>query len=475
MDEAWPAGLAAPDGGWDAVVVGAGPAGLAAATLLARHGASTLLLDEQPEPGGQIYRGVERASRRPEAGLLGKDYFHGVGLIRAFRESGAAYLPETGVWNITRDLRLHASRKGQSRELRARALVLAVGAIERPVPLPGWTLPGVMTAGAVQILLKSAMLRADVPLVIAGSGPLFYLLAMQCHLAGAPIAGLLDTSDRKNLWPALKHLPRALGGRGPSYLLKGLRLKVGLRRAGIPVFKGMRDIELHGRDKVEAVSFVARGARHRLPAGIVALHEGVIPHQNAARLLGCGQDWDPLQNAFRPATDKWGRTGDPAIFMAGDAAGIVGARGAEHQGRIAALGVLQDLGRLDGAQAAVLAETERRELRAHAAVRPFLDRLYPPSRQVLRPADAVVACRCEEVTAGAIRELAERGYGANQIKAELRCGMGPCQGRLCGPTVTAILSAARDTAPAAGDYYAIRPPLKPLSMSELASLPPGQG
>ena len=458
------------DGIWDAIVVGSGPAGMAAATTLARHDARVLVLDEQPEPGGQIYRGIERALERPKAGFLGEDYFHGAEVVRAFRASGADYLPETSVWHIGSGAAVHASRHGQSRRLDARMLVLAVGAMERPAPVPGWTLPGVMGAGAVQILLKSSMLRPSQPVVLAGSGPLFYLVAVQCLEAGAPIAALLDTARPGRLATAMRHLPSALAGEGPSYLSKGLRLKAVLRRSGVPAYTGVSGISVLGADRVEAIAFSAAGRRHRVEAGLVALHEGVIPRQNATRMLGCTHVWDSRQHAFRAEVDDWGETSERGVVVAGDAAGIVGARGAEHQGAIAALGVLHRLGRIDRDRRDALARAHRRALRSHLGIRPFLDALYPPSSQVLEPDGGTVVCRCEEVLCADIRELAARGYGINQIKAELRCGMGPCQGRLCGPTVAGIVASGQARAPDGGDYYGIRPPLKPVTLAELAAL-----
>lgn len=456
---------------WDVVVVGAGPAGLAAATLLAEQKASVLLVDEQPEPGGQIYRGIERLQAgSAKAHILGEDYVYGADLVRRFRASAASYRPETSLWHVTPKLELFVSRGGVAETLQASQLILATGAMERAVPVAGWTLPGVVTAGALQILLKNSGLVADQPVILAGSGPLFYLLATQCLAAGVPIAALLDTAKTGHIFGAIGALPRALTGAGPGYLSKGAKLMLGLRQSGVPTYRGVEDLQILGEDRVSDVQFRSGNRTHRLKAGIVALHEGVIPMVNATRMLGCEHSWDDRQQAFHPVTDTWGATSHAGIRVAGDAAGIVGARGAEHQGRLAAISALHDLGRIDSARRDQLASAEMRALEAHMTVRPLLDRLYPPRAEIKTPGDDIVVCRCENVTAGAVRQLATQGLGPNQMKAALRCGMGPCQGRLCGNTVAQIIADTRGTAPRPSDYYNIRAPLKPVSIGEISTL-----
>ena len=461
---------------WDAIVVGTGPAGMAAAAQLAEHGTNVLAIDEQPEPGGQIYRGVERTTRNGTlAALLGADYLHGLGLVRSFRASAAVYWPQTGFWHAARNAEtgfytVYVSRGGASLALTTKALILATGAMERPVPLPGWTLPGVMTVGAVQILLKSSAIRPTAPIVLAGSGPLFYLLAQQCLAVGTPITALLDTSQTRNLIRALPALPRALTGKGAGYFFKGLRMKSALRRAGVPIHRGVTDIAITGTDRVEAIHFSAAGKNHTLPATLVALHEGVIPGQNVTRLLECAHSWDLRQTAFQPVTDPWGASSLPGLMVAGDAGGIVGARAAEHQGRVAALETLHRLGRINTEERDRLADHDQTLLHAHVTIRPFLDRLYPPPMAISVPQGCVVVCRCEDVLASEIHDEARKGKGPNQIKTTLRCGMGPCQGRLCGPTVSQIVMSIRGSLPQPEDYYSIRPPLKPVAVGELARL-----
>ena len=194
---------------YDMVIIGAGPGGLAAAVTADKLGLSTLLVDEQPEPGGQVYRSIER-SRPENAQVLGKDYFAGKPLVKAFRASGTTYLPNNSVWNIDNSFNVDLLAENGSKRVRGRQLLFSIGALERPVPIPNWTLPGVMGAAAADILFKSSDMVPQGPVILAGSGPLLLLAA--CHLVdnGVEIAAMVETAGGRDYFKALTYLPGAL-------------------------------------------------------------------------------------------------------------------------------------------------------------------------------------------------------------------------------------------------------------------------
>ncbi len=451
---------------FDIAILGAGPAGMAAAARATQLGASVVVLDEQPNPGGQIYRNVDQASAAQHH-ILGADYSHGRVLTQGLRDSGAVHCAGATVWDVTRDGVVTYSLNGQPEQIRARHLILATGATERPMPLPGWTLPGVMTAGAAQILLKSGGLVARDPVLI-GCGPLLYLLAAQMIAAGRKPRALIETQSRSDMWAARGDLPGAL--RGWRYLAEGAGLLTRIRAARVPRFAAAQDIALEGQDVLSRVRFTSQGKTHMIETDIALLHHGVVPNTQISRALRLDHAYDPVQRCFMPRVDALCASSDPAISIAGDGAGIGGAKVAAISGEVAAFAAACRLGLITpqarNAGVAPLQRKRRHELQA----RPFLDRAYPPAAQSLTPADATIICRCEEVTAGDIRRFAQLGCkGPNQAKAFGRAGMGPCQGRFCGLTVTEIL--ARETGQGQQETGAlrIRAPLKPVTLGELAA------
>jgi NADPH-dependent 2,4-dienoyl-CoA reductase/sulfur reductase-like enzyme len=460
----------------DIAVIGAGPAGMAAAEEASAYGLRVVLLDEQAEPGGQIYRNISSngANESPLNDILGPDYWRGSTLARQFVmacEYGRIdYRADAAVWQVDPDRTVHLSRSGAVEEIRPRRLIIATGAMERPVPVPGWTLPGVMGAGAAQIMLKAAHAVPDGPVVLAGAGPLLLLVAQQLADAGAAVAAVLETTRPADYLAALPTLPGAL--RAHAQLRKGLAMRRALRKARVPVFSGVRRLGAVGGDRVEAVRFEHRGSAREIAANILLLHQGVVPNVQITRQLGCGHAWDEAQRCWRPVLDDWYGTTLDGIAVAGDGGGIAGAEAAALAGRIAALEAVHRLGKLTAEERSVKAAPHRRELARHLAIRPLLDALFRPGAEILAPPDAVtVVCRCEEVTAGAIREAVALGAtGPNQMKAYLRCGMGPCQGRLCGLTVAEIIAAERGKTMEETGYYRIRPPIKPVTLGELAGI-----
>ena len=449
---------------YDVAIIGAGPAGLGAAATCAEAGLTTVLFDEQASVGGQIYRGITETPLT-DRHVLGPSYWKGEALVAAFLSSGARYVPGATVWSVSRNREIGVSFGGGSQIVSARRVIVCTGALERPFPMPGWTLPGVMTAGAAQILLKTSGIAANGRVVLAGCGPLLWLLAWQYLNAGAKIDALLDTTAVDDRMRALPHaLPFLFSG----YLGEGLKLLRRVKRE-LRVVSGVTEMRAIGSAKVEAVAYRRGGDEQRLETDTLLVHQGVVPNVNLAMAIGVEHRWDDAQLCWNPVLDRDGTSAVEGIALAGDGAGIAGAEAAQWRGVIAGIAAARAL----GVQSSARDESEaRRELARALRGREFLDAYYRPAPALRQPVGDTIVCRCEEVTAQQIADTVALGCpGPNQMKIFLRCGMGPCQGRLCGLTVTELIAKGRGVSPQEVGYYRLRPPVKPITVGELAALP----
>jgi NADPH-dependent 2,4-dienoyl-CoA reductase/sulfur reductase-like enzyme len=455
---------------YELLVVGAGPAGLAASADAARLGIDVALVDEQKAPGGQIYRNASESADRAQV-YLGKDYLRGKRLVDEFLQSRATYINNASVWYLDDRLETGILVDGASHFISADRLLLASGAQERPMPLPGWQLPGVMTAGAGQILLKSAAMVPTGRLVLAGGGPLLLLIAWQYLQAGVEIEAIIDTTPGAGLLATLPRFARALPAL--DYLLKGLSFILAIKKAGVPVYKAIDTLRAEGRESIESVSFSTVRGKRRVEVSIetdtLLLHQGVIANIRLPLAAGCEVEWDAQQQGWKATRDIWGQSSANQVFVAGDCAGIVGARAGELQGRLGALEIAYQLHRIDLRQRNRAAQGIQKSLKRHLSIRPLLDALYAPSKAYQLPHDETLVCRCEEVYAGQIRQAIRMGcIGPNQVKAFTRCGMGPCQGCLCGSTVAALVADETGATMEQVGYFRVRPPFKPITLGELA-------
>lgn len=449
-------------------IIGAGPAGMAAAIRLTQAGIRPVVFDMGNAPGGQIYRQLDV----PVIGetLSGTDYYRGRDLLGDFSRADIDYRPRSQVWwgqcesdGVSLGV---VDAAGVSR-WHVKRMLLATGSMERSWPFPGWQLPGSMQAGAAQILFKEGGLVPEASPVLAGSGPLLYLLAWQYCRAGCAPQRILDTTPASRYRLPLRYLRGAWQGR--HYLVKGARMMLALKRAGVPIHHGVEALEATGKHRVERVHYYWRGHWHHQDTSLVLTHFGVVPEPQLGRAIGIPYDWHEGQQCFLPErnTSLQART---RVWVAGDGGGIGGALNAEREGRLAALSMLtmptNDVADL---------KRERRRLEQRRAtdlaVRPLLEAMFRlPSHWLSEQPDTTLVCRCECVSLGELRRAIEQGAaGPNQLKAFTRCGMGPCQGRECGESVTRLLSTVQALPPQEIGYYQVRPPVQALSLGELAA------
>ncbi len=445
----------------DLLIVGGGPAGISAAIEAVDRGLSVLLLDENAAPGGRIWPALEAR------GASDADDRAALGLIGQFRTCGAEARFRATVWAIEPDGQVFWSVDGMAQSASPRHILLATGTTERPMPIPGWTLPGVMTVGAAQIALKTGGLVPQGATWIAGQGPLLLLYAVQALRAGGDIAGIIDLSAGR--WPRTGDLLAALPA--ASDLAKGVLWRRAIAKAGVPWLRADA-LRVEGRDGVERIVIVANGQERTEAADTLLLHDGVIPSVQLTRALGCSHAWSAAQRCWHPVTDAWGLSSIPGISIAGDGAGTGGAWAATLSGRLAALGVAFGLGRIDASARDAAAARLRARRRRYLAMRPLLDSLYSARAAVLE--DETIVCRCEEVTAGDIRQAVQCGcLGMNQLKAYTRCGMGPCQGRTCASIAAAVIAEARGLPVQEIEPLRTRFPTTPLRLGALVALSDG--
>ncbi|WP_432240513.1 FAD-dependent oxidoreductase [Herbaspirillum robiniae] len=427
------------------VIVGAGPAGVRAAQTLVAHGLRPVLLDEAPRAGGQIYRQPPPGFRRSKKTLYGFESGRAQALHGAFHalREQLDYRAQTLVWNAQPGLLdLMDNNTHIAASLPWDDLIVATGATDRVLPFPGWTTPGVYTLGGAQVALKFQGCAIGGEVVLAGSGPLLYLVAYQYAKAGARVAAVLDSSS---LGDRIAALPAMLGQ--PALLAKGMFYLAWLKLHRVPVHTHARVLRAEGEARVEALVWRrenmhrggAPGPQRRIACDAVGFGYALRSETQLADLLGCRFGFDAMQRAHLPVRDQAGRSSVPGVYLAGDGAGIMGADAAELAGERAALALLQDRGvAVDGARA----EAIERQLARIAAFRLGLERAFPfPLRWAAGAPDELVVCRCENIRAGELR-AAVRDCGAaemNRLKALTRVGMGRCQGRMCGAAAAEIL------------------------------------
>ena len=378
----------------DVLIIGAGPAGLIASQYLADLGLDVCVVDERTAAGGQYYKPLAVADN---SGVPDSQFRDGARLEARARAAGATLLLETSVWSASLIDGFGLYRNGHIEIVRPRRVLLATGASERPCPVPGWTLPGVMTTGGLQSLVRAQRLLPGQRIVIAGSGPLNLQLACEIlRLGGQPVA-IIDRAPAPG--PASLLPLIAMLRSDSSATLSGLAMLVRLLWNKVPVHWGQTVAGITGMDRVTGILVDGPNRRREIPADIVALNVGFVPQLDLARQLGCEERIERDVPALQ--TDQNGRTSIASVFAIGDGAGIGGARVALAMGEIAAGAIARDLGKAPRPST----RPGPRLARAQAFQKALWTLFDPDPFDVRTLANETIVCRCEEVSAGAVRSV----------------------------------------------------------------------
>lgn len=442
------------------IVVGAGPAGVRAAQRLAQAGVKVVLVDEAPRVGGQIYRQPPPGAERDPEDLYGSEASKAVAIHNCLKGFGDLidYRPATLVWNIFKENVYLKSASGEEKIPYDR-LLLATGAFDRVIPVPGWTLLGVFTLGAAQIALKAQGVAIGNQVALIGAGPLLPLVASQYLKAGAEVAAVIDVTPFSAKVAAFWNMLAK-----PEIVFRGLKYLNEIRKHKVPVVYGARDLKIEGEHNVTAVAWVSPGGKpQRVECDAVGVSFGLRSETQLADLAGCEFEFDAVLRQWLPKKFSRGRTTQEAVYVAGDCAGIGGADVAELQGELAAYAILEDLAVSYNEARLLYVE---KELRQYGRFRVGMERAYPFPEHLLDsiPDDEMI-CRCEGIKLGSLKEVNMRAspHDVNRQKAFSRVGLGRCQGRVCGMAAAEILSRLSGTPIESAGRLRGQLPVKPIA------------
>jgi NADPH-dependent 2,4-dienoyl-CoA reductase/sulfur reductase-like enzyme len=453
------------------LVVGAGPGGLSAAIAARRAGAKVTVLDERSLPGGQYFKqiAVDAGAGAP----ADAQHEEGRRLIAAAHAVGVEIRGEVEIWGAFPPCSLAGTQGGTVRLFTPKRLIVATGAYERGVPIPGWTLPGVMTTGAAQTLWRSYRRLAGRRILLAGNGPLNLQVAAELAAGGAEIMAVVELAAVPALRSAI-----ALAGMlraSPRLVLEGLAYRWRLQRAGVPVLYGSAVTRIEPEReglRVHVVRSGANSAEREYSVDAVCLGYGFQPSNELLRALGCEHNYDPDRDQLitRLSAEGAGSTSVANVFALGDCTGLGGARMALAQGTLAGLAAASELGYPIAGDLAAERIGAQQALGRHRNFQAALWRLYEAPRPGLGLATAdTILCRCEEVSVGQIEAaLGEGCPSIGELKRTTRAGMGACQGRYCGPILAALMAERLGRLPDEELRFAPRVPVKPVDVADLA-------
>ncbi|MGI9290420.1 MAG: FAD-dependent oxidoreductase [Gammaproteobacteria bacterium] len=457
----------------DLLIVGGGPAGMSAALAAASRGIRCCIIDEAPELGGQIYRAPHPTARQAAPQLIhtrGDELREQVAQHRDLIEVRSS----TMVWGVSDVSKVAIGREGHGSEfVHPRAMVIATGAYEYCPPFPGWTLPGVMTPGSAQILTKTMNVQPGKRVLVAGTGPLLYVVASQLVQKGVDVLAVLEAT-RKMDWLRLP----LVGLCAPELLAEGLGYLRVLRAAGVPIHYGRVVTRAEGDGELQRVTHASvnsdwvpdRDSEEQFEVDTLCVGYGLQPRNYLAQLGGCAIKFDETRGGWVPKRDKRMRTSQAFLYAAGDGAGIGGSRLAELDGKIAGLTAARDLGYIS-AVAMWMAQLPLRIKRARLTrvlnAIALITRLKSGLAELVEP--ETIVCRCEEIKWREAKTAIEHGgHDFRTLKVMTRIGMGMCQARFCWPSMSRMIARQTDIAVADVGPAHPRPPIRPVQLDVIA-------